>query len=77
MTGVLEQYARARGERLTGQPQLDFPAPTSLPRRVQREVRRAMFAAERRPASPSSAAQRVRREPRPPCAVMQPTERRA
>ncbi|MFE1781571.1 hypothetical protein ACFW9F_03005 [Streptomyces sp. NPDC059506] len=49
LAGALEKYARTRGARLIGQPQLDFPAPTSLPRPVQREVRRAMFAIERRP----------------------------
>lgn len=49
MAGALEEYARARGARLTGQPQLDFPAPAGLPRPVQREVRRAKYAIERRP----------------------------
>lgn len=49
MAGALEEYAHARGARLTGQPQFDFPSPSSMPRHVQSEVRRAMLAFERRP----------------------------
>jgi hypothetical protein len=49
MAGALEEYARARGARLIGRPQFDFPAPTSLPRPIRREVRRALLALERRP----------------------------
>ncbi|MYS33441.1 hypothetical protein K388_06666 [Streptomyces sp. KhCrAH-43] len=49
MAEALEEYARARGARLIGHPQFDFPAPTSLPRPIQREVRRALLAQERRP----------------------------
>ncbi|MFD8900529.1 hypothetical protein [Streptomyces ardesiacus] len=48
MAGALAQYARARRTRLIGQPQLDFPALTSLPPCPAR-ARCAMFSAERRP----------------------------
>ncbi|MFJ5952587.1 hypothetical protein [Streptomyces noursei] len=42
-------YARSRGARLVGDLVFDFPGPWSLPRRVQREVLRAMLSGEWRP----------------------------